>query len=137
NVRLSFSHTRGNALVLNVGVAEGWYKVYATAAYTGDPTTTQWIEIDNVNHTVPVAWQYIPSGELIIPELAQSETSRIAFRYISSDTQNATWEIKNVKVTGVVSSNADSDMVFKITNWNTEWLGCAQNGPDNESLQLN
>ncbi|MBF6608859.1 MAG: choice-of-anchor J domain-containing protein [Flavobacterium sp.] len=137
NVRLSFSHTRGNALVLNVGVAEGWYKVYATAAYTGDPTTTQWIEIDNVNHIVPVAWQYIPSGELIIPELAQSETSRIAFRYISSDTQNATWEIKNVKVTGVVPSNADSDMVFKITNWNTEWLGCAQNGPDNESLQLN
>src|SRR6476646_3564378 len=36
NVNLSFQHTRGSAAVLNVGVAEGWYKVFATANFTGD-----------------------------------------------------------------------------------------------------
>ena len=31
NVILTFSHTRGSALVFNVGVAQGWYQVFATA----------------------------------------------------------------------------------------------------------
>ena len=35
NVNLTFRHTRGSGSVLNVGVAEGWYKVFATADYIG------------------------------------------------------------------------------------------------------
>lgn len=138
NPRLTFSHTRGNAAVMNAGVTEGWYKAFATANFTGDPSTTQWIELEGLNQGISTAWQYISSGELVIPDAAKSEYSRIAFRYISSATQSATWEIKNVKVIGQSQvTNPGSDSAFKITNWNTEWLGCTANGPTDENLQIN
>lgn len=136
NVKLSFSHTRGSANVLNVGVAEGWYKVYATANFTGSPATTQWTELTGFNQTIPTAWQYVSSGELIIPEAAKSANTRIAFKYVSSAAVSATWEIKNVKVTGEVPTNPNIAN-FKITNWNTEWLGCTTFGPTDETLQIN
>ncbi|MGK4568355.1 hypothetical protein [Flavobacterium sp. 3HN19-14] len=68
NVKLTFSHTRGSANVMNVGVTEGWYKVYATTNYSGDPATTAWIELNGLDQNVPAAWQFIPSGDLIIPD---------------------------------------------------------------------
>lgn len=135
NVKLTFNHTRGSASVMNVGVAEGWYKVYVTSNFTGNPATTQWIEL-TFNQTLATAWQYVASGELIIPEVAKSANSRIAFKYVSSATQSATWEIKNVKVTAEAPTNPNTAS-FKITNWNTEWLGCTTFGPTDETLQIN
>ena len=136
NVKLTFDHTRGNAAVMNVGVAQGWYKVYATSNFTGNPTTTQWVELTGLNQNVATAWQYIPSGEIIIPDAAKSENSRIAFRYMSSASQSATWEIKNVKVTGE-PQGTNPNAYIRITNWNTEWLGCTTFGPTDENLQIN
>ncbi len=137
DAKLSFDHTRGSAAVMNTGVAEGWYKAYATANYTGHPSTTQWTELQGINQNIPTAWQYVSSGGLVIPEVVKSHYSRIAFRYISSAEQSATWQIKNVKVTGVPPiAGPGSDNVFKITNWNTEWLGCTTEGPINENLQI-
>ncbi|WP_297334426.1 T9SS type A sorting domain-containing protein [Flavobacterium sp.] len=138
NVQLNFSHTRGNAEVMNVGVNQGWYKAYTTSQYTGDPATTNWIELEGLNQNITQAWQYVPSGSLTIPEAAQSSNSRIAFRYISSSSASAMWEIKNIKVTGFPEgTNPGTNVVFKITNWNTEWLGCETFGPENEDLQIN
>jgi hypothetical protein len=138
NVQLNFSHTRGNADVMNVGVSQGWYKAYATQYYTGDPSTTEWVELQGLNQNITQAWQFISSGALTIPEEAKSSNSRIAFRYISSSSASAMWEIKNIKVTGYTGgANPGSDVVFKITNWNTEWLGCETFGPENENLQIN
>lgn len=136
NTKLTFSHTRGSTPFVNVGVAQGWYKVFATANYSGDPATTTWIELTGVNQTITVGWQFVSSGDLIIPEAAKSTNSRIAFRYQSSAFQSATWEIKNVKVTADAPVNPDTSE-FKITNWNTEWLGCTDFGPTDETLQLN
>lgn len=137
NVQLTFNHTRGSAAVMNAGVEQGWYKVFATAGYTGNPLTTEWIEIEGLNQDITTAWQYISSGQLIIPQGARSISSRIAFRYMSSATQSATWEIKNVRVTGETQdTNPGTESDFKITNWNTEWLGCTQFGPDDESQQI-
>ncbi|MBY8963527.1 T9SS type A sorting domain-containing protein [Flavobacterium sp. D11R37] len=138
NVQLNFSHTRGNAEVMNVGVNQGWYKAYATSQYSGDPATTNWIELEGLNQYIPEAWQFVSSGSLTIPEAAQSSNSRIAFRYISSSSASAMWEIKNIKVTGFPEgTNPGTNVVFKITNWNTEWLGCETFGPENENLQIN
>lgn len=137
NVKLTFKHTRGNASVMNNGVAEGYFKVFATANYTGNIATTQWVELEGLNQTIPAAWQFVSSGELMIPEAAKSENSRIAFRYISSATGSATWEIKSVKVTGEPQVTNPNASVLKVTNWNTEWLGCTQFGPTDETLQIN
>lgn len=135
NARLSFQHTRGSGGVLNVGVAEGWYQVFATANFTGDATTTQWTALPEFNQNVPSAWQFISSGQLQIPYALLSATTRIAFRYYSSAQQSATWEIKNVMVTAQPQPGDDSE-VFSVTNWNIEWFGCDSFGPEDESLQL-
>lgn len=132
NVKLNFEHTRGPLASMNAGVELGWYKAYATNYYTGNPSTTQWVELTGMNNTITGAWNYIPSGDLTIPAAAKSAVTRIAFRYQSSASQSATWEIKNIKVTGQPAGTAG----FKITNWNTEWLGCTDNGPSNEGQQL-
>jgi endonuclease/exonuclease/phosphatase family metal-dependent hydrolase len=137
NVKLTFNHSRGSAAVVNVGVDQGWYKAFATADFTGDPATTQWVELTGLNLAVPAAWTFIPSGELVIPDNAKSATSRIAFRYMSSAAESATWEIKNVRVTGEPQGTSPGAGVFKITNWNVEWLGCTTFGPTDETLQVN
>jgi len=137
NLTLSFDHTRGSANVLNVGLAEGWYKVFATSNYTGNVNTTQWTELSGINHNVITAWQWISSGEVTIPEEVKSTTTRFAFRYICSDTESATWEVKNVKIKGTPNQvNPNDDVVFKITTWNVEYLGSVCDGPGNEDLQM-
>ena len=97
NPVLSFDHARGNASVMNVGIAEGWYKVYATDNYTDDVATTTWTEITGVTHGT-VAWGFVSSGQLAIPAAAKSATTRIAWKYVCSDSESATWEIKNVLI---------------------------------------
>ncbi|RZJ31630.1 MAG: T9SS type A sorting domain-containing protein, partial [Flavobacterium sp.] len=114
----------------------GWYKVFATADFTGDPMTTQWTELTGLDLNVPTAWQFIPSGQLTIPDGVKSASSRIAFRYISSAAASATWEIKNIRVTGYPQGTSPNAGLFKITNWNAEWLGCTSFGPSDDSLQM-
>ena len=134
DVKLTFEHTRGNTAVVNVGVAEGWYKILVTANYTGNPATTVWVELD-ANQDISTGWQWVLSGILDIPASAKSENTRIAFRYISSNTQSSTWEVRNILITGE-SESLGGEGNFKITNWNIEWFGCTSNGPNNEELQL-
>ncbi len=95
--KLSFDHARGPAGSINVGVAEGWYKVYATANYTGDVVNTTWVEITGIIHGT-AAWGFVSSGSVAIPAAAKSATTRIAFKYFNDATGSATWEIKNVLV---------------------------------------
>lgn len=99
NPILTFEHARGPESSMNVGVAEGYYSAWVTNGYTdgSDPTQTTWVELPILNHPT-VKWQYVNSGELVIPAEYRTATCRIAFRYLSIDGASATWEIKNVVV---------------------------------------
>ena len=95
-VKLKFDHARGPAGSIGVGIAEGWYKVYVSNNYTsGAPSSATWTELTGVTHGT-TAWAYVSSGELTIPTANLAANFRIAFRYQCSDTQSATWEVKNV-----------------------------------------
>ncbi|MDR0763842.1 MAG: Ig-like domain-containing protein [Bacteroidales bacterium] len=99
NATLSFMHARGPAGSIEIGVSEGWYKVYVTSNYTEDIKTTSWTELTNVTHGT-TAWQYVSSGDLVIPAEARTTTMRFAFKYLSEDGSSATWEIKDISVKG-------------------------------------
>lgn len=95
---LTFDHTRGPAGSINVGVAEGYYTVWATNNYTGgDPTQVQWTELTGVNHATE-AWKWVSSGNVSIPAEFRTPTCRIALKYLSIDGASATWEVKNIVV---------------------------------------
>ena len=97
-VKIKFDHARGPKGSITVGVAEGWYKVLVSTDYTeGDPTAATWTEIEGVNHGTS-AWGYVSSGELTLPASALTANARVAFRYICSDAESATWEIKNLEI---------------------------------------
>lgn len=97
-VKIKFEHARGPKGSINVGVAEGWYKVLVSNDYTsGDPTAVTWTEIEGVNHGTS-AWGYVSSGELTLPASVLKANARVAFKYICSDAESATWEIKNIEI---------------------------------------
>ena len=94
--KLSFDHARGPAGSINVGIAEKYYTIWISNNYTsGNPTSATWIEITGINHGT-TAWAYTPSGNLSIPTSHLTDNTRIAFKYKCTDTESATWEIKNI-----------------------------------------
>lgn len=98
NPKVTFDHARGPAGSINVGVNEGYYKVFVSTDYqSGDPTAATWTELTGVTHGT-AAWGYVNSGKLSIPEACHAANCRVAFRYLSIDGASATWEIRNVVV---------------------------------------
>ena len=99
NPILVFDHARGPAGSINVGVAEGYYTVWVTNNYTNgeEPNSANWVELTGVNHGT-TAWNWVSSGNIVIPASFKTSTCRIAFRYLSIDGASATWEVKNVVV---------------------------------------
>ncbi len=96
NVKLSFEHARGPAGSMNVGLSN--YTVWVSNDYnSGAPSTATWTEITGVTHGT-AAWGFVSSGELTIPAANLKPNAKIAFKYLCSDTESATWEIKNVVV---------------------------------------
>lgn len=97
-VKIKFDHARGPEASMNVGISEGWYKVLVSTDYTeGNPTAATWTEVEGVNHGT-VKWSYVSSGELSLPAAALKANARVAFKYICSNAESATWEIKNVEI---------------------------------------
>ena len=97
-VKIKFDHARGPKGSINVGLTEGWYKVLVSNDYTeGDPTASTWTELEGVNHGTE-AWGYVSSGEIVLPSSALKANTRIAFKYLCTDAESATWEIKNLEI---------------------------------------
>lgn len=95
---LSFDHARGPAGSINVGVTAGYYTVWVSNDYsTGAPSTGNWTQVTGINYGT-AAWGYVSSGALTIPVANLKANTRIAFKYLCTDTESATWEIKNVIV---------------------------------------
>lgn len=73
-------------------------EVYVTTNYTGDATTTSWIQL-----TVPLdldntGWNsFVPSGAVSLSAYKQSGI-RVAFKYTGSSSAGSTWEIDDIKI---------------------------------------
>ncbi|MDR3327460.1 MAG: DUF6359 domain-containing protein [Prevotellaceae bacterium] len=95
---LQFEHARGPAGSITVGVTQGWYSVWVSNDYTsGTPSTATWTELTGITHGT-VAWGFVTSGTVSIPEANRAANCRIAFKYLCSNSESATWEVKNVVV---------------------------------------
>ncbi len=73
-------------------------------SYTGGAIdTTKWVSID-FTHSDGASWTFVNTGNLSLDAYKGKESVRFAFRYKSSSTAGATWEIKNVVVESVVDN---------------------------------
>ncbi len=95
---VSFDHARGPAGSINVGISEGYYTVWVSNDYnSGNPTETEWTELTGITHGT-TAWGYVSSGNITIPTANLKANAKIAFRYLCTDDESATWEIRNIVV---------------------------------------
>lgn len=72
--------------------------VWATASYTGDVTTTDWVKLEIPIYPAGTNWTFVNSGVIDMREFAGEREVVIGFRYESSSTAAATWEVKNILI---------------------------------------
>jgi len=75
-------------------------------SYTGGAIDTlKWVKIP-ITYTDGKSWTFVTTGPLSLDAYKGKENVRIAFRYKSTSTASATWEIKNLLVESVVEAAA-------------------------------
>lgn len=72
--------------------------VWATTNYTGDVTTTSWVQLQIPTYPAGTNWTFVNAGSINMNEFAGEREVFIAFRYTSSSTAAATWEVKNILI---------------------------------------
>lgn len=111
NLNLSFWNTSGH-----IGPN---LELYVTNSYTGDPGTTSWTKIENVQwHDGNTFWEWTFSGMIDLSDLTGS-ASHIAFKYRSKEEESAaTWEVDDVLLTGrlaLTSNNHTANATFSLS----------------------
>ena len=94
---LTFDHARGPASAMNVPLSD--FTLWISTDYTsGAPATAAWTQLTIPTHGT-VAWGFVSSGNIAFPASVLGKTNvRFAFKYTCSNTESASWEIKNVIV---------------------------------------
>ena len=92
---ITFDHARGPKSCMGVSLDN--YTVWVTNDFEGDVTTANWTQIAIPKHGT-VAWTYVNSGEMLIPQENCKPNCRIAWKYVCNANESASWEMKNVLV---------------------------------------
>lgn len=95
---LRFSHAINKGDIANV---QSNHTVWISKDYTsGAPSTGTWEKLTVPTYPAGNNWSFVNSGEVAIPSAYLGQANvRIAFKYLCSDTESATWEIQNLKIT--------------------------------------
>lgn len=95
-VTLSFDQAINKGEVKNV---KSNHTLWMSNNYTsGDPSTATWTQVTITNYPPGNSWTFVSSGEIPVPAAFLTANMRFAFKYLCSDQESASWEIKNVVV---------------------------------------
>jgi len=88
---LTFEHAINKGAVANL-------KTNHTLWMSADDGAT-WEQVTITTYPTGVDWTFVSSGDITIPaKFLGKNKFRIAFKYLCSDTESATWEIKNLSI---------------------------------------
>ena len=93
NIAFDFVINKGDA-----SAAAKNHKLLVTSNYTGDVTTTEWVEVEYgaVNNN---NWTFNNTGNIALPQSVMNKGAVVvAFKYMSTTANSSTWEVKNVVV---------------------------------------
>lgn len=95
-ITINFEHTINKGDLDNLTTN---HTMWISTNYTsGNPNNATWEEIEIVTYPNGNSWKFVSSGAITIPQSYMQENVRFAFKYLCSDTESATWEIKNLVV---------------------------------------
>lgn len=94
---ISFDHTINKGTVGNM---KTYHTLWISKNYTsGAPSTATWEQVPITTYPAGNNWTFVNSGNIAIPAAYQGiDNVHFAFKYICTDSESASWEIKNVKV---------------------------------------
>ena len=81
---------------VNYAAPQGALAMMISTNYNGDVTTATWNELNLDQWPAGNNWTFITSSTSLSPYVGQQVT--IAFKYTSSTSASATWEVKNFVV---------------------------------------
>ncbi|MEI6852102.1 MAG: DUF5689 domain-containing protein [Bacteroidota bacterium] len=98
-VNLSFNHTINKGVVSNMPI---YHTLWASKNYTsGDPTLATWEQVTIPVYPAGTNWTFVNSGNVVLPASYNGISNvHFAFKYLSTASESANWEIKNVLVKG-------------------------------------
>lgn len=64
----------------------------------GNPQSATWQEVPITVYPDGTSWTYVSSGDIVVPAEYLKANVRFAFKYMCSDRESATWEMKNLIV---------------------------------------
>lgn len=93
---ISFEHAINKGDVANLKTN---HTLWISDNYTeGDPNNADWTQVTIATYPDGTSWNYVSSGQCSIPSQYLKAGVRFAFKYLCSDTESATWEMKNLTV---------------------------------------
>ncbi len=108
-VELSFEHT-GKYFTANKTVEQS---LWVSGDYAGgNPETATWTQLKISTWPSGLDWTYVGSGPVDLSAFAGQAKLRIAFRYRSSESGAATWQLRNVLVSATCQPNDVEDILF-------------------------
>jgi hypothetical protein len=108
-------------------------ELYISSDYNGDPSTANWDMI--AFNASAGSWAY-ESSEIDLS--SYSGTVNLGFKFTSTDTESATWEIDNLLITGVMSNNVNDEQLADIQIYPNPGTGIYQIDNSNfENLNIN
>ena len=96
----------GCVLIVNQAInyiGDQWDQVailVSTDYDSGDPNTATWTEVDVPNLPAGNNWDFVESGNIDVSAF-DGQVVKVAFKYISSDSNASTWEVNKVTVKGM------------------------------------
>lgn len=64
----------------------------------GDPNAATWKQVEITTYPDGASWTYVSSGAIAVPAEYLKANVRFAFKYLCSDKESATWEVRNLVV---------------------------------------
>lgn len=97
NAVLVFEHTINKGDTTNLKTN---HTLLISTNYTsGDPMNATWTQLPITKYPAGFNWTFVWTGDIILPASVMGQSNvRIAFRYLCSDKESATWEIRNLSI---------------------------------------
>ena len=94
---LTFSHTINKGDVTKL---QSNHTLWVSSNYSsGAPSTATWTQVTIPVYPTGIDWTFVASGNIVLPSSLLGKTNaRFAFKYLCSNAESASWEIKNLKV---------------------------------------
>jgi len=107
-------------------------ELHISSDYDGDPSTANWesLSFDASGGN----WDYVSSE---IDLSSYSGTINLGFKFTSTDSESATWEVDNLLVTGVISNNINEQDIFNVNIYPNPGFGLYQlNNSNKQNLNI-